>query len=186
MRDFLFSDIAAIHGFSNAPDHPDRAIEAGRMLCETLLEPIQDAFGRIAIRSAYRSAEVNGFGAEVQQTTNKAGYTCASNAANAAGHIWDMLDADGLMGATACIVVPAFWDRFQEEGDWKRLAWWIHDHLPYSEMEFFPTCWAFNISWHQRPRRVISSQIPGSRGCLTKPGMDNHLGSHEAEWRDIA
>jgi hypothetical protein len=29
MRDFLFSDIAAVHGLSNVPDDPDLAIAAG-------------------------------------------------------------------------------------------------------------------------------------------------------------
>lgn len=54
MRDFLFSDIATIHGMANVPDNPDLAIAAGKQLCEQLLEPLQDTFGRIAIRSAYR------------------------------------------------------------------------------------------------------------------------------------
>lgn len=51
MRDFLFSDIASVHGFNNVPDNPDLAIAAGTRLCEDLLEPLQDRFGRIAIRS---------------------------------------------------------------------------------------------------------------------------------------
>ena len=55
MRDFLFSDIAAVHGLLNAPDDPDLAIAAGIQLCEQLLEPLQRVFGRVAIRSAYRS-----------------------------------------------------------------------------------------------------------------------------------
>ena len=29
MRDFLFSDIAAVHGLINAPDDPDLAVAAG-------------------------------------------------------------------------------------------------------------------------------------------------------------
>lgn len=182
MRDFLFSDIAAIHGLSNAPTDQELAIAAGTRLCTDLLEPIQDTFGRIAIRSAYRWAEVNGLGNEMQRA-GKAGYTCASNEANAAA-IWDMRDKDGCMGATACIVVPSFWDRFQQEGDWQKLAWWIHDHLPYSKLHFFPTYWAFNISWHERPiRRIDSHTAP--KGCLTKPGMDNHQGSHEEAWSGI-
>ena len=62
MRDFLYSEIAAINGFPNLPEDPDLAIAAGRQLCENLLEPLQTRFGRISVRSAYRSQEVNGFG----------------------------------------------------------------------------------------------------------------------------
>ncbi len=65
-------------GFNNGPDNPDLAIAAGTRLCEDLLEPLQDRFGRIAIRSAHRSKEVNGFGNEMQRA-GKSGYTCASN-----------------------------------------------------------------------------------------------------------
>lgn len=183
MRDFLFSDIAAIHGLSNVPDDPDLAIAAGARLCEEVLEPLQDAFGRVAIRSAYRSPEVNGFGWQAQKDGRK-GYNCASNEASRAGHIWDRRDAEGRMGATACVVVPSFWDRFQAPGDWRRLAWWIHDHLPYSGMWFFPTYWAFNLSWREEPARRIDSYAD-PKGCLTKPGMPNHAGSHEPAWRGI-
>lgn len=177
LRDFLFSDIASAHGFCNFPDDLDLAIAAGRRLCEDLLEPLQDRFGRIAIRSAYRSAEVNQFG-------NVHSMNCGSNEANRAGHIWDLRDADGCMGATACIVVPRFWDNFQDTGDWKKLAWWIHDHLPYSDMEFFQTYWAFNLTWRERPRRVISGYVP-RKTVLTKPGQANHEGDHSDLWRGI-
>ncbi|MDF1835005.1 MAG: hypothetical protein P1U62_09005, partial [Alteraurantiacibacter sp. bin_em_oilr2.035] len=91
---------------------------------------------------------------------------------------------NGNMGATACIVVPAFWDAFQGEGDWQKLAWWIHDHLPYSSLYFFPKLWAVNISWHEAPeRRIDSYTVP--KGCLTKPGMADHGVGHEHEWQDI-
>jgi len=183
MRDFLYSDIAAIHGLANVPDDLDLAIAAGTKLCEELLEPIQSVFGRIAIRSAYRSAEVNGLGNEMMRA-GKAGYNCARNEQNYAGHIWDRRDKDGHMGATACIVVPDFYDRFRAEGDWRRLAWWIHDHLPYSSLFFFPKFWAFNINWHETPERRIDSHVT-PKGCLTKPGMPNHGGVHEEEWRGI-
>lgn len=178
MRDFLFSDIAAIHGLSNIPDDPDLAIAAGTRLCEDLLEPLQDKFGRLAIRSAYRSAEVNGLGAATK------GYNCASNESNRAAHIWDQRDAKGRMGATACVVVPSFHDAFPEPGDWTKLAWWVHDHLPYSSLCFFPKLWAFNIQWREDPERRIDS-FANPKGCLTKPGMSNHAGTHEAEWAGI-
>ena len=156
MRDFLYSEIAAVHGILNVPDNPDLAIRVGTKLCEELLEPLQERWGRIAVRSAYRSAELNAFGNQMQKE-GKSGYTCASNEANAAGHIWDLPDADGLTGATACIVLPLFWEQHQNAGGWQMLALWIDRNLPYSALEFFPTYWAFNISWHERPKRQIYS-----------------------------
>lgn len=179
MREFLYSEIANLHGIPNIPDDPDLAVAAGTRLCTELLEPLQDVFGRIAIRSAFRSEAVNGFGC-ARQKEGKAGYSCASNEANYASHIWDRRDADGCMGATACIVIPSFADKFEAGEDWRKLAWWIHDHLPYSSMYFFPKRAAFNLSWHERPERRIDSYVE-PRGCLTKPGMENHGGSH-AEW----
>jgi hypothetical protein len=102
MRDFLYSEISQIEGIPNIPDYPERAIEAGRQLCEQLLEPLHDRFGGIVIRSAYRAPAVNAKGAE-----NKNQYNCSRNEANYASHIWDYPDAEGYLGATACIVVPA-------------------------------------------------------------------------------
>jgi len=183
MRDFLYSEIAAVHGLSNIPDDPDLAIAAGTRLCEDLLEPLQAAFGRIVIRSAYRSAELNAFGNRMARAGGYA-YNCAGNEANRAGHIWDQRDRDGCMGATACIVVPSFWDRYQAPGDWQRLAWWIHDHLPYSNMTFFTTRFAFNLRWREVPWREIRSQV-APKGLLTAPGMAGHEGSHEPAWRGI-
>lgn len=171
LRDFLYSEIAAIHGIPNIPEDPDLAIAAGKKLCVELLEPLQATFGRIAIRSAYRSAAVNALG-------NRKDYSCGSNEANYAGHIWDRRDADGHMGATACIVVPWFLPRYRDAGDWRPLAWWIHDHLPYSDMEFFPKLAAFNLTWHEKPWKTISSYAAPQKGVLTKPGMANHAGSH--------
>ncbi len=170
MRDFLYSEIAAHYGLSNAPDDPDLAIEAGRGLCVNLLEPLKATFGAIAIRSALRSCAVNEFG-------NANGLNCASNAASYAGHIWDRRDAEGCMGATACIVVPWFADAYARSGDWRPMAWFIHDRLPYSSLCFFPRLAAFNIQWHERPRRRIDSHAP-PKGCLTRPGMPGHDADH--------
>ncbi|APG89620.1 hypothetical protein [Sinorhizobium americanum] len=170
LRDFLHSEIADFYRIPNIPDDPELAIAAGRKLCEELIEPLQATFGRLHIRSAYRNRAVNDFG-------NRNKLNCSTNAATAADHIWDMRDADGCMGATACIVIPRVWDRERGEGGWQSLAWWIHDHLPYASLCFFPKLWAFNIQWHERPQRRIRS-FAEPRGLLTKPGMANHEGSH--------
>ena len=152
MRDFIYSEIAAKYGIMNIPDDRALAIEVGKHLCEELLEPLNATFGRVAIRSAYRSCEVN-------QKGNDKGHNCAQNEKSYAGHIWDRLDADGQKGATACVVVPWFADRYAAGADWRAMAWWIHDNLPFSHLEFFPKLAAFNISWHEQPKRKIYSYI---------------------------
>ncbi len=175
LRDFLHSEIASFHGIPNIPDDPDLAIAAGQALCEQVLEPLVARFSRVSIRSAYRSSEVNGFG-------NAQGLNCASNAANYAGHIWDRRDAEGNMGATACIVVHAFIPYYEATGDWEALAWWVHDHLPYHDLEFFPRFAAFNVNWREHNVGRISSYIPPRRGLLTRRGLPNFSGNHAAAY----
>jgi hypothetical protein len=149
-REFLYSEIAVTHGLTNTPTNLNLAIEVGRQLCTELLEPIQQRFGRISIRSGYRSAEVNELG-------HRLGLNCASNRKNAAAHIWDVRDQNGKMGATACVVVPSFYSEHRNEGDWRILADWIDRSLNYSTLCFFPKLWAFNIQWHEVPKRDIKS-----------------------------
>lgn len=175
MRDFLYSEIAAKYGITNYPDDPDLAIAVGKKLCEELLEPLQATFGRIAIRSAFRSCAVNQIG-------NEKGHNCASNEKNFAGHIWDHRDTEGLSGAMACVVVPWFADRFADGADWRSMAYWIHDNLPYSELQFFPKLAAFNISWHEKPKQRIYSYIE-QRGYLVKG--DTPVGGHEAMYESF-
>ena len=171
-RDFLYSEVANFYGIPNIPENPDLAIANGKRLCEELLEPLQATFGRITIRSGYRSPEVN-------RVCNEKKLGCARNEANFARHIWDYPDKTG-HGAMACIVVNWYSDCYEQTGEWQPLAWWIHDHLPYSTMEFFPKLCAFNIGWHEQPERRIGSYIE-PKGCLTQPGMENHESNH-SQW----
>jgi hypothetical protein len=61
---------------------------------------------------------------------------------------------------------------------------WIHDHLPYSQLQFFPKLGAFNIGWQELPRREIYSFIH-PRGYLTPPGMPNNSGDHAYHYPDF-
>ena len=146
MRDFLYSEVAEVHGIANVPCDADLAIKAGKAVCRNLLEPLRHVFGHVTIRSAFRSANVNGY-------CNCRGMNCSSNKASYANHIWDHLDGDGCMGATVCIAIPAFVDWLEEDPgrDWRVLAWFIHDHLPYSEMVFFNRNGTVNLTWRGDP-----------------------------------
>ncbi len=164
MRQFLYSEIAAATGLLNIPDFPELAIETGTMLCTQVLEPLQKKFGPLVIRSGFRSARLNAFGAANN-------LKCAANHKNYAYHIWDHLDADGCKGAAACIVAPGFNDAHRSPEAWRELAGYIHHHLPYHRLTFFSRDNAFNIGWHERPRREIHSRLPHPRGVLAADGL---------------
>ena len=177
MRDMLYSEISNYYGIPNIPENPDLAIKSGRKLCEELLEPLQEQFGRISIRSAYRSPTLNKFGNE-----NKLG--CARNASNYAYHIWDYRDSNGHMGALATIVINSFIPYFDRTKNWQAMAWYVHDKLPYSSLYFYPKLGAFNIGWHEVPQRVIKSYV-APKGTLTEPGMRNHSGDHSEHYNEM-
>ena len=161
MRDFLYSEIGNFHRVQNLPHDPDLAIANGRMLCTTLLDPLEETFGRLAIRSGYRSPELNRFG-------NEHKLNCARNDNPIECHIWDWAAGDDAIAGTS-LAIPWFTDQYEAGRDWRDLAWWIHDHLPYSAMWFFPKLCAFNIDWRPEPRRMIGSYI-APRGLLLRQG----------------
>ncbi len=155
MRDFLYSEISQIENIPNIPHYPEIAIQTGSMLCQKVLEPLQEAFGRISIRSGYRCPEVNTKGAE-----NKNQYRCASNERNYARHIWDYPDKHGNYGAMACVVVNSYLSHYEATKDWETLSQWMKENIrDYSEIHFFPKLCAFNISWNEAPKKIIKSSI---------------------------
>jgi hypothetical protein len=154
LRDFLHSEIAAAFGIVNQPDDVDLAVAAGSRLCSELLEPLHATFGKVCVRSGYRSRALNALGHRLR-------LGCASNEQTFGSHIWDARDAEGMMGATATIVIPWFVDYLERGGDWRSMAWYIHDHLPYSYLCFYPRLGAFNIQWREKPaRRIMSWRRP--------------------------
>jgi len=162
LRDFLHSEIGSYYGIPNIPETPDLVIEVGEQFCRSLLDPLEDTFGRIAIRSGYRAPALNAFG-------NKNGLSCARNDFPMECHIWDRgRGEDRIAGAS--IVIPWFADQYDQGRDWRDLAWWVHDHLPYSEMQFFPKLAAFNLIWRPTPRRAIHSYI-APKGALLRSGQ---------------
>ena len=178
MRDFLYSEISNFHGIQNLPDDPDLVIENGKAFCTQLLDPLEETFGRIAVRSGYRSATLNAYGNE-----NK--LNCARNDNPLECHIWDWGRGDKAI-AGASIVIPWFADQYEQGRDWRDLAWWMHDHLPYSGMWFFPKLCAFNLDWRPIPLRTISSYI-APRGLLLRAGdhPEESIGERQKRYADF-
>lgn len=168
LREFLYSEISAHYGIRNVPTDISRAVSSGRELCQRLLEPLQQAFGRIHIRSGYRSQEVNAKGVGK--------HNCAVD--NDGAHTWDFPSASGHgYGAMACISIPRL-SKLVLAGDaeYQSIAWWIVDHLPdWSSLTFFAAPnvafadeIAFNIGWNERPARSITTWRGGPRNLHSK------------------
>lgn len=152
-REFLHSDVANFYCIQNIPIDPEFAIENGKRLCEELLEPLQEHYGRLFIRSGYRSPALNEF-------CSKRRLGCASNKNNHAYHIWDIRDHENCAGAMANVVIPSYLAEYKLTGDHSPIAKWVSNNLPYSDMEFFKNLCAFNIGWHEKPKKRIRSFIP--------------------------
>lgn len=181
MRNFLHSEISNFFGKPNIPDQPDLAIEAGRGLARNLLDPLVETFGPVEIRSGFRSQALNHFGA-----TEVKPQKCSANERNSGVHIWDIRDDRGALGACVSLVVPWFADQYENGRDWRDLAWWIHDHLPYSQLCFFPILAAFNLTWSELPKRSIASHAQPS-GTLLKVGAEpgENLEERQARYADF-
>lgn len=162
MREFLFSEISSFHEQQNIPEDPDLVLEVGRAFCTQLLDPLHETFGCVSVRSGYRSPSLNHYG-----NTHK--LNCARNDYPGECHIWDRSRTSPIGGAT--IIIPWFADQYAKGRDWRDLAYWIHDHIPYSEQWYFPKLAAFNLTWEPTSRRTISSYI-APRGKLVATGAE--------------
>lgn len=172
MREFLYSEIGNFHQIQNIPEDPDLAIKRGKMFCETVLDPLQDTFGRVFVRSGYRSPNLNAFG-------NAHKLNCARNEYPLECHIWDLQNIEV---AGASIVLPWFADQFGKGRDWQDLAWWLYDHVPFAEAWFFPKLCAFNISWRPDPGRRLDSYIV-PRGTLCRAFAEPPVSLEERQLR---
>lgn len=186
MRDMLYSEVGNLHGVPNIPENPELALLAGRQLATKILEPLTQAFGHIAIRSAYRSPTLNAFCHDLHKSGDVASW-CDCNEQAAAHHIWDRRDAQGFLGATATVVVPSYIDHYERTGDYRSLGWWMRDNLPdYADILFFRHLGAFNIRWYEGPpTKQIAFADPPLREPLTAIGAPDFEGDHSSSYAAV-
>ena len=96
-------------------------------------------------------------------------------------------DNDGYLGGTVTVFVPAYLEHYRKTGDYRPLAWWIHDHIDdYAELFFFRNLCAFNIRWYQGPaEKAIWFLDPPVRSLLIKADMGGFDGDHGQFYRGI-
>ena len=162
MREFLHSEVATRFNIVNYPDDPEAALKTGRVLCSSLLEPLQDRFGRISIRSGFRSSTLNGL-------CHEKGFNCVENSKAYGRHIWDIPSKKYGWGAMACIVIPSIHDAVCDGVSIDEFACWIDSNLPYCFVSIFQNQTAVNVCCSENPKKDIYSRIEPS-GFLFRSG----------------
>ena len=167
LREFLYSEIAVQYQLRNVPEKArvEVAVQAGSQLCQLLLEPLQQQFGRIHVRSGYRSLEVNAAGVGK--------HNCATD--NRGFHTWDHASEKNGIGATACISIPKVSKAVLAGAvPYEAIAWWIHDKLPHwSHLEFFAQAehsdeLCFNIGWLKQPLKKMTTRRGGPQSLMER------------------
>lgn len=143
---FQITSVSPPRIYSKTSCNCGRVLPAPEIFSVKILEPLQAHYGRLFIRSGYRSPTLNEF-------CFKKRLGCAGNENNYAYHIWDVRDKEGYAGAMACVVIPSYVDEYARTGDHKPIADWIYKNIPCSDLEFFKHLCAFNIGWHERARK---------------------------------
>ena len=161
MRDFLYSEIANLHGLAEPARRPRpgdrRRPEAVRASARTAAGDVRAAGDPVGLsRPGGQRLRQRAFPElRLERTQSRAPYL------GSAQRGWRHR-RDGQLGRALAGRPP------RSGATWQAMAWWIHDHLPYSELQFFPKLAAFNIGWHEKPRRRISSFVPRA-GCSPSP-----------------
>ena len=86
----------------------------------------------------------------------------------------------------ACIVIPYIADLYEKDSTvWRKIAWYIHDQLPYDRMLFHPNLCAINLGWSDLPRKIVQSYIKDGGPAFPKRGEPAFSGDHSKEYGDL-
>lgn len=160
LRDFLFSTASSSLRVTNYPEHPELVIAAGKALCDQLLEPILQRFGRFAITFGYQSRE----GAEADDPTLSPTASCP--------HVWDRKSWGDEVYARVDILPFCV-----EDGDISKEAFarWIMHNLDVDLLMQWTRSNVFCLTISPRPRRVW---LEWGNPSLGQPRQTRYMGAH--------
>lgn len=139
LRDFLYSTEASLMGLANHPEDLDMVIRAGKALCEKVLEPITEQFGRPAITYGYACRDAIEAGYEI------------TNPKSSAPHQWDRGTFDDEVYARVDILPFCVEDGLVSKHGFGR---WLMYNLDIDLLQQWTHSNGFCITISPRPRRV--------------------------------
>lgn len=163
LRDLLFSTECSALGLSNYPEHPDVVIRAGRKLCERLLEPILEKFGRFSIIFGFQCREAVERHMSAKQR--------AENPRSSSPHQWDRGTFDDNVYARVDILPFCV-----EDGEVTKheFGHWLMHNLDVDLLMMWKRSNVFCISISPKPRRVW---FEWGNSALGQPIRETFMGS---------
>jgi hypothetical protein len=144
LRDFMYSSEASWRGLPNLPSDPEMVIRAGTALCETVLEPLTEQFGRPAITYGYASKEAIEVG--MSQLERE------SDPPSSSPHCWDRKSWGDQYYARIDILPLCVEDGLVSKRDYGR---WIMNHLDIDLLMCWEKSNVFCVTINEAaPRRV--------------------------------
>ncbi len=170
LRDFLYSSDSEYRGLSNMVDDRDAVIKAGKALCEHVLEPITEKFGKPLITFGYQAK--NGIEADWSPAKRK------ENPRSSSPHCWDRFTHGNLVYCR-CDILPAC----VEDGEVSKHEYgkFLMYHLDIDLLMTFKRSDVFCITYSEyKRRRVWVDWGSPSRG---EPKREDIMGAEF--WRKI-
>ena len=155
LRDFLFSTEAAVCGHSNFPtDNIEQVIESGKVLCDKLLEPVLEHFGKFAITFGYQSRETIDRESSAQEKIDDKTCSCP--------HHWDR----GTFGHNKVYARVDILPFCVEDGavSKEEFAKWCMMNLDIDLLMMWEKANIFCITISPKPRRVWLKWVPTGEG----------------------
>ena len=142
LRDFLFSTEAAALGLSNYPEHPELVIAAARSLCDKILEPVLERFGRFAIVFGYQCRQAIEAGMSKSERLNPR----SSNP-----HMWDRQTWGDAVYSRVDILPYCVEDRLVTKSEFGH---WVIQTLDVCLLMTWTRSNVFCITISPKPRRI--------------------------------
>lgn len=154
LRDFLFSVEAATRGHSNFPsDNEAQVVNSAKKLCEQVLEPILEHFGRFAITFGYQARETMDHGSSAAHPELKD--------ISSSPHQWDRGTFGKDIYARVDILPYCVEDKEVTKEEFGR---WVMYNLDIDLLMMWKASNVFCITISPKPRRLWQEWVPTGEG----------------------
>jgi hypothetical protein len=161
LRDFMYSTHAKLMGVPNEPEDLDMVIKSGKAICEKILEPILEHFGRFAITFGYGCRQV------VEADMSEA--QRAANPRSSSPHQWDRSTWGNEIYARVDILPFCVEDGLVSKYDFGH---WLMHNLDADLLMQWSRSNIFCITISPKPRRVWLEWNSNAKGRTTFMGAE--------------